>query len=935
VQAVPFVGRDEQLAALRACFDDAAGARTRLVVLEGDPGVGKTRLLSEALVAAQTGRWDVLVGAAHEFDPRPLAPLTEALDLDVHAALDPSIADEAGAWRDRSAVSFTDAQLRAMDACIAAVEVRSRTTPIVLAIEDVQWADAATLATLRALARGLAYDRVVIVVTARLWPRTPELHRLVDDFVAAGATRVVLTPLDAADATARAATAVGADAVGPNLLGQLGATGGNPFFLTQLVAALAAEGAIDVSGGVAEVGAVQLPASVQDTVLRRLASLPDDVLEVLQGAALLGPSFDPNDLAVALGRPAGELVRPLAEARAFGLLGDDGERLAFGHALVRDAIYTDLPLAVRRALHAGVGRALAAANAPPERVAQHLAIGAEPGDAEAVEWLRLGARRLLYGNPAGAAELLDRAVEIAGPGEADHVELMVESVEALLTVGRFDEGRARAEQLLAAEPDAEMQARVRLAVGEWLWVLGEAHAAHREYEAVTELDGVDARTVARVQGAAAFASLFCFEIPRAIREADDAIRIGRACHERTAVVQALGVKTLTAIWRVDFGAAVAIGEEAIAAAGDDPDALWRAPHVTCGLALLGADRLDEGDRVIRTGLRILEELGALGSLSSCYTALVRSGYVRGAWDDALAAVETVRALRDDTGMAAGIGDALAESGLIHLHRGDLALARAALDELRAELARLGLSFSFWSQWLKALIAERDGDPERATRLLADVTDGTAAFGVSLHVLRFGPDLVRVAIAAGDHDRARATADALVDVEARANTPSARGAARLCRGLVDRDPQACTDSIPEYRASGRRSELVVACEGAAEVLAGAGRRDEAVATLHEALEVAEALGAAHHVRLVGARLRELGAAPGARARRQRVATGWDSLTPTEREVADLVAEGLTNKEVAERMFISYRTVTTHLTRTFNKLGLRSRTQLAAELVRRAG
>jgi DNA-binding CsgD family transcriptional regulator len=198
----------------------------------------------------------------------------------------------------------------------------------------------------------------------------------------------------------------------------------------------------------------------------------------------------------------------------------------------------------------------------------------------------------------------------------------------------------------------------------------------------------------------------------------------------------------------------------------------------------------------------------------------------------------------------------------------------------------------------------------------------------------GPDLVRIAVATGNVDLATAVAVRMTALSESFRTDTARGTALRCEGLIDDDAERLLAAVAAYRAGSRPYDLALACEDAAVALARHERRTEATALATEALAQYERLGASRDTARATAKLRAVGLRLGRRGRPRRAAIGWDSLTPSERDVSDLVAAGLTNREIGERLFVSPRTVETHLGHVFVKLGLSSRAALAAEVVARS-
>ncbi len=197
----------------------------------------------------------------------------------------------------------------------------------------------------------------------------------------------------------------------------------------------------------------------------------------------------------------------------------------------------------------------------------------------------------------------------------------------------------------------------------------------------------------------------------------------------------------------------------------------------------------------------------------------------------------------------------------------------------------------------------------------------------------GPDLVRMAMAAGDRQRAVAVTEELERSAPRCGSPTARGIALRCRGLLDDDPDALLEAVAAHRGGPRPYPLAAACEDAGVALGRIGKTGEAVPLLNEAVAVYERLDAVRDVDRVQPALRSLGVRRPRRAAR-RPAFGWDSLTPSELQVVDLAVTGLTNREIAERLFVSRRTVATHLEHVFQKLGHGNRVELTADAARRA-
>jgi len=233
-------------------------------------------------------------------------------------------------------------------------------------------------------------------------------------------------------------------------------------FVTELLGALLEDGAIGTAGGLAEVAELTLPPTLRLTILRRLSFQSDDTLATLRAAAILGSGFSLTDLATVTGRPATELSVALAEAIRARLIEDDAAVLRFRHDLIRESIYADLPVSVRRALHREAGQRLAGAGAPALQIAEHLARGAAPGDALAIEWLTRAAREAAARSPDAAADLLDRASGLMHPADPGRYRLLAERASSLLLAGQIAGAEAACRQLLDGGRDPLVEGPVRI-----------------------------------------------------------------------------------------------------------------------------------------------------------------------------------------------------------------------------------------------------------------------------------------------------------------------------------------------------------------------------------------------------------------------------------------------------------------------------------------
>jgi len=273
--------------------------------------------------------------------------------------------------------------------------------------------------------------------------------------------------------------------------------------------------------------------------------------------------------------------------------------------------------------------------------------------------------------------------------------------------------------------------------------------------------------------------------------------------------------------------------------------------------------------------------------------------------------------------------------VVVLHRGDLPAAERAVAAAEHELEATGPQLGFdWLLWAHALVLEAVGQPEASLATLCRAWEMCADQGLLSTLPVLGPDVVRLARGAGDPERAEQATSAVEAIAARnPGVATLAGAALRCRGLLEDNPEILLRAVAAYQAGPRPLALALACEDTASALGRAGSMAQARPLLDDALTLYERLQASFDVARAEARLRALGLRRGRRGPRRRSTSGWDSLTETELTVARLVAEGLSNPEIAERLFISRGTVHTHVSHVLAKLGLRSRVGLAAEAIRR--
>lgn len=365
------VGRDGELSRLAGWVRDVADGRGSAVLVDGEPGIGKSALVRAACVTALGAGCQVYWGAGDELGQAlPLLPLLDALRISA-AAPDPRRAAIAGMLRgEATAAKSADLAVAAAEQLLALVEELCHAGPAVLVVDELQWADRTTVAVWSRLARSVRQLPLLLIGVMRPIPRRDDLRVLRRIIEPAVRLRVGRLP-DAAVLDLVATLAGGKP--GDRLAELADGAAGNPLYLTELLGALTRGACLAVDeAGIAELTGGPAPDSLPEAIADRLGFLSEAARTVLRAAALLGVGFSVADLVTVTSSPLAGLLPALDEARAAGVLAEAGDDLAFRHPLIRKALYDELPASVRVAWHRTAAEALAEAGAPVERVARQL-----------------------------------------------------------------------------------------------------------------------------------------------------------------------------------------------------------------------------------------------------------------------------------------------------------------------------------------------------------------------------------------------------------------------------------------------------------------------------------------------------------------------------------------------------------------------------------
>jgi DNA-binding CsgD family transcriptional regulator len=936
---VNLVGRDDQLAEMRALLGDVVAGRGGVGWVEGEPGIGKSALIAAGLAEAERLGCQVFWGSASELQLVPLQVLLDALRVG-RGSVDGLRAPLAALlWGEGLAGVVTPRDVAAMlaEQVLILVERLCAVGPVVVVLDDAHWADDVSLSVWSRLAAAAGQMPLLLIGACRPVPHRAAVDALRRDLTDRGASVVQLEGLAPARVAELVPRLVGAPRdvrVGDRLGAAVGQAAGNPLYVRELVDALLRDGRIRVEHGVAELhGAGGSPASLPAAIGRRLGFLSDPARSVLRLAAVLGPAFTVTDLAVVTGQPATELVAEVEEAITAGVLSESGDGLAFRHGLIRQALSETMPVSLRAALHRQAAQALAGAGAPVEQVAEQLLAGPQAVDGWMVDWIGGAAAALTLRAPQLAVDLLRRLRGGIDGQDPRREPLDADLAEALLTLGDYDQVEEVAHPVLAATRDAVLAGRAGWTMSLALVRRGRHDQAVELVDQVLAQQALPALWAARLRARQAQSLMFAGRFEEARVTGLRAEADGKQSGDPLAVGYALHVLAMLEFHsNRDVAAGAAIIDQALAMLGEMPQdtdlrLLLLSNAATC-LDSLG--RPVEAERALGRAVMLAEQAGSPLRLAFVRVMVAESCFFWGRWDEALAELQAAHDLPLDLDrrlLARGT------HALIAVHRDDRAAAHIQLDGVE-DLKPTGTEQLYAEYLLSAwaLAAERDGRPDRAlSRLLARFDpEGTRQFAqLTIQSWVWLLDVVRLALAIGDPITATAATRACAADADSQRRPATTGAAHHCAGLVERDPAQIRQAAVTFQRIGYPLLQAQALENAAVLYAELGDPATARTAYLAAIDIYTDLDAAWDIIRADARLRAHNIRRGRRGPRPKPTTGWESLTPTEYKIAQLVAAGHSNPDIATELFLSRRTVETHVSHILTKLNARSRIDIVRE------
>jgi DNA-binding CsgD family transcriptional regulator len=917
----PLRSRDNELASLREQFARLRTGVGTAWLIEGGAGLGKSRLLAEVVSAAREAGFAVGQGVAEPAEATvQVAALMEALFGGPTPLLERAALGDLRSSPEQRYWLLQDIQ--------TLLEQVAPRQPVVICLDDLQWADSGTIVAVRSLPGRLASLPVGWVLAFRPVESGSDLGRAVTVLLRNGAVKTSLLPLDAGAVAAVAADVLGArpdDA----LLALTEGVAGNPFFLTELLSGLREERLVELDGGRARLVEARVPRRVRDTMRRRLVRMSPAARTLAAVAASMGRRFTVSDLAAVLGVAASTVLDSIAELVGSEIFAESGESLGFTHDLVREAVRASQPASAVHALDRQVASALLAAGALPVEVATRLASSAARGDELAVSTLMKASDALGGTDPGQAADLARRALDLTAERHPLRGPLVARVAVLLHAASRSEQASAFADRALHETLPAEQEAEVRLSIANLFSISPEVRA--ESCRRALALPGLPPRLRARLLAQLLY-NLVVAGRPENARdllgEVTQAVEVSNDPHARFTLELAESyLHYISDHFDTALVLANACLRTSVEASERSRERLAR--NLRSGM-LAVLDRFDEALAAATDGIRSAQQARQGWALN---TFEIRRGcflFELGQLADAAAALEGRFHPEDSHLVMAGLEAAgVVTLGRVALHTGD-----QRQRDLAAAIAKVMLrsgvpSVARHAAWLLALQAHAEAEPAQALRWLTarGEQERLSVFPLSPLDPMDDPQLVRIALASGDRELAEATTTiAERRREINPGVPGIRASAEHARGLLTGDPEPLAAAVTILQAGQRRLALASALEdlGVAEI--SAGRTQQAIAAFDRALAIHAACGASWDLARIRRRLRRLGVRRRLICER-RPTHGWTAMTDSELAVVRLVAEGLTNREVAERLYISPHTVSGHLRHAFDKLGINSRIALS--------
>jgi DNA-binding CsgD family transcriptional regulator len=767
-------------------------------------------------------------------------------------------------------------------------------------------------------------------VLARSSTPQQDTEYLFDLLEADGATRVSLAPLgeDAVGALLAAAFDGPPD---PGLAALAAGAAGNPSLLAELIGGLRDDDAVQLCDGRAVLVSGRVPRRMHRLAQQRLDALSKRARHLLVTAAVLGPSFRLEDAAEMLGETPAMLLPTVEEAMDAGIMTAAENSFSFRHPLLRRAVGDMIPRPGRKALHRQYGQILLSRGEPAALAAEHLLQAAHPGNPASLADLDTAAAQTMPSAPQTAAHLALQALELTPPGDPGALPRAVAAAETLAAAGRLDQAARIAHDTLTQPLPPAAEARLRCVLSSVLCARGQARDAAAEARMVLAQpqlpDGLrDQAMAAHLQALAGLRAELATSLVGTVLAAPDR-------HDRQVVVAALVTRAIISWDRGQIGDGLELLRDAARSGrGISPDARQVQPLLVLAAALIDLRRLDEAEDVLRAA--DTPALHGIPAQAGMAILRARIHLARGRLAEAADAGQSALATAETLGAHGYVSTARCVLGVIALRRGDVAAAAGHVAGPSPNPQFADVYARAETALAQAQVSEvRDGPAGAVGYLRQACPELHARPGLLLGDPATAPWMARTALAAGEDELAAAVTGAAEALAAgNPGYPAVTAAAAHSLGLAGRDPGRLAEAAAQHPDPWAQAS---AAEDLGVLHARQADRGQAIDQLTRAIQGYQPTGAAADMARVRSRLRELGV----RRRNwtqpaRRPVSGWESLTDAERAASELVAEGLNNREVASRMYVSINTVAFYMRQAYRKLNIGSRVELTRIVLEQA-
>ncbi|HEX6115731.1 MAG TPA: AAA family ATPase [Solirubrobacterales bacterium] len=933
------IERDDELRAVEAVLDSAVEGEGRALIVRGDAGIGKTALLAAAAQSARGRGCQVLEARADALESelsfgvcmQLFEPLHRVTNGDEDGGLFSGAAALARPVLGQGVVVIgapgEDRTLPLMNGLYWLCANLAERGPALLSVDDAHWSDVPSLQFLRFLARRLEGIGVALLVAARPTATGDVATRYLSglaEHTGVGVTRPA---------------ALSEDAVGELVRAELGEfeppfagacarlSGGNPLYVQELLRSAREHGIEPTERGVEALSELH-PERITASVVARVDASGDQARALANATAVGSGRLALRDVAE-IANLDHRQARGLADELAASAILTSGEPLGFTHPLVRAAVYDSIPDVARAGLPAEVAERLHETGAPHEVVAGHLLSAEHRCGPWALDELEAAAAEAMSrGSPTAAARYLRRALD-EGPAPERRAQVLV-SLGLAEAEGGDPRGAERLAAAVEALPTHEMRAGTMLGLGMALTAQGEVSRATAAYErGIAALAGAQGSVARDLEALCAIGLAHDREaragaLPRIEALLDDPdldrsptgrLLLAQAAAERG--YQGGSIDELRAL----AGRALAPGLDE-----DQPAAFW-----TCVLAAYAYDDCDEYERAERAAARALEMARRRGSVVQASAACHPSAFVnlrRGRVDRALADAQT-SVEGAEQGWRLALPSSRAVLAAAHIERGELDAASAAVNLPGGDAPWERLISFGWLLAARGRLELERGEPQKALATFlacGELCEQARVTNPSVISWRTGAALAAARL--GEAEQGRELIDEELERARRYGAPRALGAALRTFGLVlgdERGIAALRESLGVLEGSQAELERSRTLVELGAALRRSGQRRDSRGPLREGLDLASRCGA---TKLADRALEELHAA-GGRPRRREM-SGAEALTPSERRIVALAADGLSNPQIAQALFVTRRTVEMHLTNAYRKLDVGGRDELGGAM-----